>query len=268
MSNYTRRNLLFTFKGLFWVSLILLITYLIASALFYFIGMYAFEQLQNSIFSRPILFSVPVLLVVGLVGTWYFKQYQNEQEVRARPAIANYMPLFAIIFGGALIAFALYSFGFKNNSESRLSDVKSKRKAVISKPSAVYGVEKNSQSSPNPPSQIAKKEVKKDTVIIPPLVDLSTDNPAHAPGEYAESSLRELKYQIISKAYLYNSPDVSTRRKAYINSNNSYKTLLPKDEKNGFIYVVFTSDNGHTTLGWLNKKDLRPVHEIVYNDDK
>jgi eukaryotic-like serine/threonine-protein kinase len=66
------------------------------------------------------------------------------------------------------------------------------------------------------------------------------------------------KYAVISKAYFYNAPDESTRRDANINHwNNAVLNAL--DEKNGFIYVVFTNHLGQTSKGWLRKKDLKPL---------
>jgi serine/threonine-protein kinase len=66
------------------------------------------------------------------------------------------------------------------------------------------------------------------------------------------------KYKVISKAYFYNSPDDSTHRKAFIvHWNNA--VLTPTDEMRGFVYVVYTNDQGQTSRGWLRKKDLKPA---------
>jgi eukaryotic-like serine/threonine-protein kinase len=66
------------------------------------------------------------------------------------------------------------------------------------------------------------------------------------------------KYAVISTAHFYNAPNESTRRDAFINHwNNAVLNAL--DEKNGFIYVVFTNEQGQTSKGWLRKKDLRPL---------
>ena len=66
------------------------------------------------------------------------------------------------------------------------------------------------------------------------------------------------KYKVISKAYFYNEPDESTRRKAFIvHWNNA--VLTPTEEKNGFVYVVFTNHLGQTSKGWLRKSDLQRI---------
>ncbi|HUQ65350.1 MAG TPA: hypothetical protein VM101_04310 [Flavitalea sp.] len=64
------------------------------------------------------------------------------------------------------------------------------------------------------------------------------------------------RYRITSKANFYNSPDENTMRSTFI-SESANKTVNAFEEKNGFIYVVYTNDLGYTSRGWLSKKDLR-----------
>jgi serine/threonine-protein kinase len=62
-------------------------------------------------------------------------------------------------------------------------------------------------------------------------------------------------YKVRSKAYFHTQPDESTRRNAFIvHWNNA--VLHPKEERNDFVYVVFTNHLGQTSRGWLRKKDL------------
>ncbi len=69
-------------------------------------------------------------------------------------------------------------------------------------------------------------------------------------------------YKVISKAYFYDEPDETTRRRAFISHwNNSYADIRATDEKNGFIYVVFTNHLHQTSKGWLRKKDLKEVNQ-------
>jgi serine/threonine-protein kinase len=37
--------------------------------------------------------------------------------------------------------------------------------------------------------------------------------------------------------------------------------IKPIEEKNDFIYIVFTNHWGQTSKGWLRKKDLRRIDE-------
>ncbi|MGY3212383.1 serine/threonine protein kinase [Mucilaginibacter sp. HD30] len=56
-------------------------------------------------------------------------------------------------------------------------------------------------------------------------------------------------------AYFHNRPDETSKRDANINQWNNAR-LKAIDDRNGFIYVVYTNDNGQTSKGWLRKKDL------------
>ncbi len=59
-------------------------------------------------------------------------------------------------------------------------------------------------------------------------------------------------------AHFHNSPDPSTKRKAFINHWNK-AILTPLDEQNGFIYIIYTNHLGQTSKGWLQIKDLQPI---------
>jgi hypothetical protein len=67
------------------------------------------------------------------------------------------------------------------------------------------------------------------------------------------------RYKVTSKAYFHSEPDESTRRNAFIiHWNNA--VLTPIEEKNGFVYIVFTNHLGQTSRGWLLKKDLSKLN--------
>ncbi|MBA4141334.1 MAG: serine/threonine protein kinase, partial [Segetibacter sp.] len=62
------------------------------------------------------------------------------------------------------------------------------------------------------------------------------------------------KYKARSIAYFHDEPDETTRRNAFINQwNKSFNAI---NEQNGFIYVIFTNEEGQVSKGWLRKKDL------------
>lgn len=63
------------------------------------------------------------------------------------------------------------------------------------------------------------------------------------------------RYEVVSKANFYNSPDENTLRSTFI-SGSPDKTVEALEEKNGFIFVIYTNDLGYTSKGWLSKKDL------------
>lgn len=62
-------------------------------------------------------------------------------------------------------------------------------------------------------------------------------------------------YKVRDKAYFHDAPDAATKRRAFIIHWND-AILVPQDEKNGFIYIVFTNHLGQVTRGWLSKSDL------------
>lgn len=66
------------------------------------------------------------------------------------------------------------------------------------------------------------------------------------------------KYIVRDTTFFHNKPDVRSRRKSYLDPLNK-NILNPIDDKNGFIYIVYTNHFGRTSKGWINKKDLMPL---------
>jgi type I restriction enzyme M protein len=66
------------------------------------------------------------------------------------------------------------------------------------------------------------------------------------------------QYAVITRAYFHSLPNEGSRRRVYLNHGN-HLVLNPIDEKNGFIYILYTNRRGQITKGWLNKKDLKPL---------
>lgn len=66
------------------------------------------------------------------------------------------------------------------------------------------------------------------------------------------------RYKVRNVAYFHNQPEADTRRAAFINHWNN-AVLKPLDDKNGFIYIVYTNEQGQTSKGWLSKSDLIKV---------
>ncbi len=83
-----------------------------------------------------------------------------------------------------------------------------------------------------------------------------------------EPATVKTQYKVPAKAYFYRHPNHQSRKATFIsNWEKSYAPLNALDEKNGFIYVVFTDDRGKTSEGWLRKKDVKRVKSIVYQGD-
>ncbi len=65
-----------------------------------------------------------------------------------------------------------------------------------------------------------------------------------------------------SRAYFHNEPDESTRRKGFIvHWNNAILHAL--EDKDDFIYIVFTNDEGIVSKGWIRKRDLVKADDEV-----
>lgn len=99
------------------------------------------------------------------------------------------------------------------------------------------------------PSVTTEKEVPSNSAESenkPPTADVAVKN--------------QHQYMVVTKAYFYSEPDETTRRNAFVvPSNNAVLNAL--DEKDGFVYVVFTNQLGQSSKGWLRKADLQPVNE-------
>lgn len=97
-----------------------------------------------------------------------------------------------------------------------------------------------------------------DTTTSSVAENATADNTADA-GKKTEKkeSQKVLKYKVRSRAYFYNEPNAGTKREAFITHWDAPIKAL--DEKNGFIYVVFTNEEGQTTKGWISKDDLVPL---------
>ena len=94
------------------------------------------------------------------------------------------------------------------------------------------------------------------TTTAPPAA-VPTAAPATVPAAAPADDSRPVigRYRITSKANFYNSPDENTMRSTFI-SESANKTIGALEDKNGFIFVVYTNDLGFTSKGWLSKKDL------------
>ena len=74
------------------------------------------------------------------------------------------------------------------------------------------------------------------------------------------------KYKVTSKANFYNSPDENSMRGTFI-SGDANKTVGALEEKNGFIFVVYTNDLGFTSKRLVEQERfderIRNIFEYV-----
>jgi serine/threonine-protein kinase len=122
---------------------------------------------------------------------------------------------------------------------------------------------------------ITKKEIKtepdslEETTEKPAKPPTVTEAPKNKPAEDTSASKQQTvevpstpvhQYMVTAKAYIYNAPDESTRRSAFVvPSNNAILNAL--EEQNDFILVEFRNQLGQSSKGWLRKKDLQSLNE-------
>jgi serine/threonine-protein kinase len=200
---------------------------------------------------------------------------------RRRVARPTFNALLIVLFltGG----FAIYSFFF---NKSAIGGLQARNTAVGKGPSTISG-EENTQLSENISSAkavgknagqrkqkivdsttkkeglISKEQQRETDPTVPQdsaqqeTAKLSAEEKKEEEHQNDEDKKEDegVRYKVRNKAFFHNEPDPSTKRAAFIiHWNNA--VLKPLDEKNGFIYVVFTNHLGQTSKGWLSKDDL------------
>ena len=172
----------------------------------------------------------------------------------------------AVIVAGLLVYFLLYKTGLVNDqgTPETITSVETVEDSLSEKlfdtvhiPEKEVVIQTDSQIA-----DLANNEnVKKAT---PPATSKSQD--IETTEEKMAERLNNTAYKVISIAHFHTKPDADTRRSAFINHWNN-AVLQPLDDKNGFIYIVFTNDEGRTTKGWLRKKDLKPIKAGSWNSN-
>lgn len=114
-------------------------------------------------------------------------------------------------------------------------------------------VKRSSQNS-SKVKKTRQEEVNKpnETLEEPTAKSVPEDN---EDPNYIELPPQSKYYINVQRAYLYDQPDLKTKGYFYmVPSNNT--TLYSLDEKNGFIFVEFTSSQGLNLRGWIKISDL------------
>jgi serine/threonine protein kinase len=189
------------------------------------------------------------------------KSIEVEKEIikPKRTSFASFIGLFTLV----IVAIALLTFFLVKNANQ---DER--------KPNLAETRVKNRMSPPPPAKKITPKRderVKAEkadnspiTEEIPENLPKSSQKTATTESEKTSEKVAKsttttgTRWTVKSIAHFHNAPDESTRRAAFINHWNN-AVLVPQDEQNGFIYIVYKNDQGQTSKGWLKKDDLRPI---------
>jgi eukaryotic-like serine/threonine-protein kinase len=185
---------------------------------------------------------------------------ENETKIpvrRKRPAMVMVLILAGAL---ALAGFAAYSFIGKSNKDNTITS----GQTVI--PVDTSALEIKNEQPKRSAAKVEKKEIKDpSTDSFPIQQDTAFSIPA---DEDTTTLIKEnqpvkssgTKYKVRSKAFFYNQPDETTRREAFIvHWNNAI--LTPQEERNGFVFVVYTNHLGQTSKGWLRIEDLVKLGE-------
>ena len=171
------------------------------------------------------------------------RETEPRRPLKKRVAKSAFVAL--LVFTIALFAFSAYSFLKNSGQEMVVANSKDgKLKQPVSKTT-------KDVVDPNKTKKIIKK--------VPQQTPADSKETADDRTTLEKPNKTPTKYTVKSVAYFHNTPDESTRRAAFINKwNNS--VLTPQDDKNGYIYIVYTNDKGQVSKGWLSKQDLKPVN--------
>jgi serine/threonine protein kinase len=164
--------------------------------------------------------------------------------------------------------------GVKNNENSTLSrrqadQKKSDQQAEWDKKKRDSSVKKtlpanSAKKEGTEPAETSSETTTDETEVNPDPP--KTDIPKNVPPETDDKNTGTAAgkgvglYTVDSKAYFYNEPSEGTRREAFINHWNN-AVLAALNDKDGFIYVVYTNKEGQTSKGWLRKRDVTRINK-------
>ena len=126
-------------------------------------------------------------------------------------------------------------------------------KAILKDSTGIIQFQKHSddlRASKTNPGKVSTKNEKVDP--------LTTKNSAIIPEPRTPGNALAVQYMVVDTAFFHNQPNPRTSRKSYLDPLNK-NVLTPMQDRNGFIYIVYTNHFGRTSKGWINKKNLRPI---------
>ena len=168
-----------------------------------------------------------------------------------------------LVIAALLTGFSIYAQKREHEREKPVAQMKKQTQKPVGESrdeqNATFASQPVTANAETTITEKASKAVKPETALATPKKDtrVATIKNEPVPKDVTPgSSNSELgAYKVRSKAFFHNSPDETTRRKAFIvHWNNAI--LRPLKEEKDFIYIVFTNHLGQTSKGWLRKKDL------------
>jgi len=137
--------------------------------------------------------------------------------------------------------------GDENNNQTKTEKQTEDDKKIGNKPAVLPATKPNTQTTEAENAELDNQNTNDGQ---------STDNQPQDDPEKTTKSIG--RYKVVSKAFFHDEANEETKRDAFIvHWNNA--VLKAQDEKDGFVYVVFTNHLGQTSKGWLRKKDLTRI---------
>lgn len=164
--------------------------------------------------------------------------------------------------------------GVKNNSSATLDKQRAEQKktdqqAERDKKKRDSGVKKplpvnSTKQDGTQPAETGSEPANDETEVKPevPKTDIPKNDPPETDNKNTGTTTGRGVglFTVDSKAYFYDEPNEGTRRNAFINHWNN-AVLAALNDKDGFIYVVYTNKEGQTSKGWLRKKDVTRINK-------
>lgn len=183
------------------------------------------------------------LLLIGAISTFfYFEVFRNN----------NYLPSIVVAKTNKLPPRNKSKEAITTQiSSSQAKPVLSQQqiKAIIYDSTTVIHYDGQPAELPNLREDSTKESLSDD------IADSTRGSLSEKPDTSKTDNALSIKYAVRDTTFFHNQPDESSIRKSYLDPLNN-NILDPIQDKNGFIYIVYTNQSGRTSKGWINKKDL------------
>jgi hypothetical protein len=175
---------------------------------------------------------------------------QLKSKTLIRPTPYKYA-FYSLLVISAVFVYFLFTKGQKNTV---LPQTLKAGKDTISKAT--------SQAQPQqslPAAYITPEKTDSNQALQKELANASETEATPPPKSENNKSLGEFRVKV--KTFFYNAPDENSRRNTFLLPyKDRYGIIKALDDKNDFIYIVYTNHAGRTSKGWIRKTDLDPIH--------
>jgi hypothetical protein len=244
------------FKSLLIITIIVSVLFLIG-LLWSFVYVGPFRESLSSVLKLGLL--IPFVLLICFLG---MNRHKDSDKFKLKPSF-YYSFLLLAALGAVLTYFKVTQNNF--GEDGNVSSVEPRNRDnlnALPKPhvaGATSGSNTTASNTTNLEASSSTKPKGTDSAIVPLKVVATGNNTAQASETTKGKQATEIAYEAVSKAYVYAEPSEATKKELFVEKQPQSLPLKPRDEKNGFVYVIIPSKGGTVTSGWLRKKDLKKV---------